>query len=54
MSHFRDIGSTRDVGAAYGVEGSRALARTQPDVALTTADNLEYFVEEYSMRGGAR
>jgi hypothetical protein len=54
MSHFKDIAATGDVKGAYGVDGSQKLAMTNPLAALNTADNLEYFVEEYSVRGGPR
>ena len=54
MSHFSDIGATRDVKAAYGREGSRQLALSHPELARRTADNFEYFVEEYSPRENTR
>lgn len=54
MSHFKDIAGTGDVKGAYGVDGSLKLAIDNPHAARNTADNLEYFVEEYSVRGGPR
>ena len=42
-SHFDVIAATRD--HAYGQDACRALATSDPDVAVTNADSHEYFVE---------
>lgn len=42
-THFTLAGATDD--NAYGVEGARKLARTNPRAAQENADNYEYFVE---------
>ncbi|KAK0503496.1 peptidyl-Lys metalloendopeptidase [Armillaria luteobubalina] len=42
-SHFDIIGGTRD--AAYGQSDCKALALSNPDLAVKTADNVEYFSE---------
>ncbi len=43
MSHFNVVASTDDV--VYGQTGARNLADTNPDAAVTNADNHEYFAE---------
>ncbi len=43
MSHFNVVASTDDV--VYGQTGARNLADTDPDAAVTNADNHEYFAE---------
>ncbi|TCJ20407.1 hypothetical protein EZJ19_00490 [Parasulfuritortus cantonensis] len=43
MSHFNSVGATKD--HVYGTAGSKALAKSAPDKALTNADNFEYFCE---------
>lgn len=43
VSHFRVVSDTDD--HQYGQAGSRQLAISQPDVAITNADNYEYFAE---------
>lgn len=43
MSHFVIAGGTRD--HAYGTARCRALARRAPRLALTNADNFEFYVE---------
>jgi hypothetical protein len=43
MSHFTIAGGTQD--HAYGEAKCRELARTKPELALTNADNFEYFLE---------
>jgi hypothetical protein len=43
MSHFTIAGGTKD--HAYGTDKCRALAKTNPALALTNADNFEYYVE---------
>lgn len=43
MSHFDVIAATDDV--IYGQTGARNLADTDPDLAVTNADNHEYFAE---------
>ncbi len=47
MSHFRDIGGTKDgfPDSIYGLSGSRELARTDPAKALQHADTFEYYIE---------
>jgi len=53
MSHFRDIGGTRDKfkgynndHPVYGVTASRKLAKDDPDKALNHADSFEYYLED--------
>jgi peptidyl-Lys metalloendopeptidase len=43
MSHFDVVAATDDV--VYGQAGARNLADTDPDLAVTNADNHEYFAE---------
>ncbi len=43
MSHFNVVAGTDDV--VYGQTGARNLADTDPDAAVTNADNHEYFAE---------
>jgi len=43
MSHFDVVAATDDV--IYGQTGARNLADTDPDLAVTNADNHEYFAE---------
>ncbi len=43
MSHFYVVASTDDI--VYGQTGARDLADTDPDSAVTNADNHEYFAE---------
>jgi len=43
MSHFNVVASTDDV--VYGQTGARNLASSDPDLAVTNADNHEYFAE---------
>ncbi len=43
MSHFDVVAATDDV--VYGQTGARNLADTDPDAAITNADNHEYFAE---------
>ena len=43
MSHFRIAGGTKD--HAYGSSKCKALARSSPQLALTNADNFEFYVE---------
>lgn len=43
MSHFNVVAGTDDV--VYGQAGARNLASSDPDTALTNADNHEYFAE---------
>ncbi len=43
LSHFNIIGQTNDY--AYGFDGAKALARSDPDRATDNADNYEYFCE---------
>jgi peptidyl-Lys metalloendopeptidase len=43
MSHFDVVAGTDDV--VYGQTGARNLADTDPDLAVTNADNHEYFAE---------
>ena len=43
MSHFAIAGGTKDY--AYGTANCRALARSNPSLALTNADNFEFYVE---------
>lgn len=43
MSHFNVVAGTDDV--VYGQAGARNLASSDPDAALTNADNHEYFAE---------
>lgn len=52
MSHFVDVGQTKDKFVAYqdnanvyGVTASRDLATTHPHLALQHADSFEYYVE---------
>ena len=48
ISHFEDVAATKDT--AYGHEPCQRLAATDPEMAARTADNIEYFVEEYATR----
>ena len=48
MSHFVDIAETEDDEDHYGQPGSRQIAQTDPERALRTADNIEYFFEAYT------
>jgi hypothetical protein len=48
VSHFVDVADTGDDDESYGQEGSRHLAQTSPELALRTADNIEYFFEAYT------
>jgi len=41
MSHFSTVAATRDI--RYGESNCRALARSDPDSAISNADNLGYF-----------
>ncbi|BCG62558.1 MAG: peptidyl-Lys metalloendopeptidase [Methyloprofundus sp.] len=43
VSHFRIVADTDD--HQYGQSGTRQLALSQPDVAITNADSHEYFAE---------
>ena len=43
MSHFNVVAGTDDV--VYGQTGARNLASTDPNLAITNADNHEYFAE---------
>jgi WD40 repeat protein len=43
MSHFKIMGGTRD--HVYGQVKCKALARTSPNLALTNADNFEFWAE---------
>lgn len=43
MSHFNVVAATDDV--VYGQTGAKNLASTDPDLAVTNADNHEYFAE---------
>lgn len=43
MSHFDVVAGTDDV--VYGQSGARALADSDPNLAVTNADNHEYFAE---------
>jgi peptidyl-Lys metalloendopeptidase len=43
MSHFLIAGGTKD--HAYGTTPCKALARRNPALALTNADNFEFYVE---------
>jgi len=43
MSHFNSVGATKD--HVYGTSNSNALAKADPDKALTNADNFEYYCE---------
>lgn len=43
MSHFNSVGATKD--HVYGAANSKALAKADPDKALTNADNFEYYSE---------
>ncbi len=43
MSHFSDIGGTKDV--VYGAGPARALAAKDSAKALNNADNFEYYIE---------
>jgi hypothetical protein len=43
MSHFNDIGGTRDL--VYGESNARVLAGADPNGALNNADNFEYWLE---------
>jgi peptidyl-Lys metalloendopeptidase len=45
MTHFYLTAGTGDVENRYGVDGAKKLAKENPDLALKTADNHEYFVE---------
>jgi len=42
MSHFTAVAATKDL--RYGEANCKTLARTNPDQAITNADNLGYFV----------
>jgi len=44
MSHFNDIGGTRDF--AYGSTNALGLAQSNPGDALRNADNFEYYLEK--------
>jgi hypothetical protein len=50
MSHFYDIAETEDDDDHYGPPGSRQVAKVDPERALRTADNIEYFFEAYTPR----
>jgi len=41
MSHFSAVAGTQDT--VYGVAGCKNLAKTNPDKAISNADNLGYF-----------
>lgn len=43
MSHFNDIGGTKDV--VYGTHDARDLAKTNPAKAQQNADSFEYYIE---------
>lgn len=43
MSHFNSVGATED--HVYGAKNSKALAKADPEKALTNADNFEYYCE---------
>jgi len=43
MSHFNVVAGTDDV--VYGQAGAKNLASTDPNLAITNADNHEYFAE---------
>ncbi|HXQ38773.1 MAG TPA: M35 family metallo-endopeptidase, partial [Anaerolineales bacterium] len=43
MSHFNVVAGTDDV--VYGQTGAKNLASTDPNLAITNADNHEYFAE---------
>lgn len=43
LSHFTVVGGTDD--HVYGHDGARALAASNPDLAITNADSYEYFAE---------
>jgi hypothetical protein len=43
MSHFLIAGGTKD--HTYGTRNCKALARSNPELALSNADNFEYWVE---------
>jgi len=51
MSHFDSIGATLDVKnsrgvTVYGEKLAKELAVQDPDLALTNADNFEFFIED--------
>jgi peptidyl-Lys metalloendopeptidase len=43
MSHFNSVGATKD--HVYGANNSKALAKADPDKALSNADSFEYYCE---------
>lgn len=50
MTHFTLVGGTGDASKRYGVTNARQRAKTDPTLALSTADNFEYFVESIALK----
>ncbi|WP_439548917.1 M35 family metallo-endopeptidase [Falsiroseomonas sp.] len=50
MTHFTLVGGTGDAGGRYGVAAARQRAIADPNLALRTADNFEYFVESIALQ----
>jgi peptidyl-Lys metalloendopeptidase len=50
MTHFTLVGGTGDAGGRYGVAAARDRAKTDPALAIRTADNFEYFVESIAFK----